>query len=200
MSIVFDARKHADQSKRGRETTAQTRQSPDFEKDSSDPQGTSASNKVPRVQSSQGQELRSTARIARPTGSWTAQEGVKTSDAQPEPIVRSLLRTPRPASLPAGPQASNRAHRSSIEPATLILRTDPVFPPTAKEGPISESVELQFRISPEGKVYDVRPVKGSPILAEAAIAAVQAWCYEPARLNGAPIDSQASTNFDFNLD
>ena len=59
---------------------------------------------------------------------------------------------------------------------------------------------MHFRISPEGKVYDVRPVKGSPVLAEAAVEAVQTWCYEPARLNGAAIDSQASTNFDFKLE
>ena len=49
---------------------------------------------------------------------------------------------------------------------------------------------MHFRISSEGNVYDVKSVKGSPILARAAIEAVEAWCYEPARLNGTPIDSQ----------
>ena len=29
--------------------------------------------------------------------------------------------------------------------------------------------------------------------------AMEAWRYEPARLNGMPIDSQSSTNFDFRL-
>ncbi len=114
--------------------------------------------------------------------------------------MRSLLRTPRFVPFSAAQHASNRSNGVRIEPATLILRTDPVFPPAAKEGPISESVELQFRISPEGRVYDLKPVKGSPILAQAAIEAVKGWRYEPARLNGAPIDSQWSTKFDFNVD
>lgn len=65
---------------------------------------------------------------------------------------------------------------------------------------ISGRVEVHFRISPEGKVYDVKSVKGSPILARAAVEAVATWHYEPARLNGAPIDSLGSTNFDFKLD
>ena len=47
-------------------------------------------------------------------------------------------------------------------------------------------------------MYDVRSVKGSPILARAAIEAVIAWRYEPARLHGAPIDSQASTVLESN--
>jgi TonB family protein len=201
LSIVFDARKHAEQSKRGREITAEAPRSPELGKDSSDLQSASPNDKESRFQSKQMQQLRSTARVARSTASWAPQEdAAKGTDAQPDPIVRSLLRTPRSGPFSAAPHASHRAHRSNIEPATLILRTEPVFPPVAKKGPISESVELQFRISPEGKVYDVKPVKGSPILAQAAIEAVQAWCYEPARLNGAPIDSQATTNFDFNLD
>ena len=201
LSIVFDARKHAEQSKRGREATADAPQSPDLRKGSSDSHGASPGHKESYFQSKQEQQLRNTARVARSTASWASQEdAAKGTDAQPDPIVRSLLRTPRSGPFSAAPHASNRGHGVRIVPATLILRTDPVFPPSATEGPISESVELQFRISPEGKVYDVKPVKGSPILAQAAIEAVKAWCYEPARLNGAPIDSQASTNFNFNLD
>jgi outer membrane biosynthesis protein TonB len=42
-------------------------------------------------------------------------------------------------------------------------------------------------------------VNGSPILAHAATEAVESWRYEPARLNGAPIDSQGSATFDFKL-
>jgi protein TonB len=111
-----------------------------------------------------------------------------------------LLRVPRLRPPSAGPSASNLAQQGgSVDPPTLILRENPAYPAIAKERLISGSVEVHFRISPEGKVYDVKPVKGSPILAQAAVEAVEAWCYEPARRNGTPIDSQASTNFDFKL-
>jgi TonB family protein len=114
--------------------------------------------------------------------------------------VRSLLRVPRaePRSAALG-SASLTLEGGNIEPATLILPKDPLYPAIAKQSLISGSVEVQFRISPEGKVYDVRSVKGLPVLARAAIEAVEARSYEPARLDGTPIDSQATTNFDFRL-
>lgn len=141
------------------------------------------------------------ARIARSDAVWAGgaamTEGTLGKQA---PLVRSLLRKPRSEQVvdePETPSAIERGGR--IEPATLVLRVDPAYPVGAKQSLISGSVELRFRISPEGRVYDVRTVRGSPILARAAREAVEGWCYEPARLNGAPIDSQASTNFDFEL-
>ena len=143
------------------------------------------------------------ARIARSDAAWAGGAGAaKTEGAaeKPAPLVRSLLRTPRSEPIQEEPQAANPVERGGkIEPATLVLRVDPAYPDRAKESFISGTVELRFRISPEGKVYDIRSVRGAPILARAAIQAVEGWCYEPARLNGAPIDSQASTNFDFEL-
>jgi TonB family protein len=88
---------------------------------------------------------------------------------------------------------------NEIEPATLIARTDPVYPAIARQSHISGSVEVQFRISPEGRVYDVKSLKGWPILAKAAIDAVATWRYKPARRDGRPVESQVRTNFDFQM-
>ncbi len=136
-------------------------------------------------------------RSARANGLWAAPAG---GGAQSSPVVRSLLRLPRanlnrgiPAALPFSPAAGN------VEPATAISRSEPIYPASAKERLISGTVELHYRISPEGKVYDVTTLKGSPILAQAAMDAVQSWRYNPARLNGVPVESEASTNFDFRL-
>jgi TonB family protein len=114
-------------------------------------------------------------------------------------IVRSLLRvasSPRPAVASSAPAQGRRAR---IEPATLTFRKEPVYPVSAKQSQISGNVEVQFRISPQGRVYGAKSMKGSEVLAQAAIEAVTEWCYEPARLNGIPIDSQASTDFTFEL-
>ena len=148
-------------------------------------------------------------RIARSNAAWAKHlESAKDASAQRAPVVRSLLRIPRsePASTaPAVPNLSDefapaRAREpGNLEPATLISRRNPVYPAIAKQSLISGSVEVHFRISPRGNVYDVKSVHGSPILAQAAIEAVEEWRYEPARLNGAPIDSRGSTNFDFKL-
>jgi TonB family protein len=141
------------------------------------------------------------ARIARSDGAWATR--VETSeDAVPRkaPIVRSLLRVPRSTRFSAAlPVSDAEPKNGRIEPATLISRTEPVYPADATPGPVSETVEVHFRISPEGRTYDVRSANGSPVLAQAAVEAVEAWCYEPARLNGAPVDSEATTNFNFEM-
>ena len=133
-------------------------------------------------------------------------------------VPGSSVRGPSaPAPSPRGAVANSPAKRSSIrdssvtggadfaeenngiEPATLIARTDPVYPAIARQSHISGSVEVQFRISPEGRVYDVKSLKGWPILAKAAIDAVATWRYKPARRNGRPVESQVRTNFDFQM-
>lgn len=175
--MVFDARKHAEHSKRAREAIACPPHLTELGLHSSDPQDTVPTNAgEPDIVITKG------------------------AVAKQAPIVRSLLRVPHSEPLSPAPCASNLVQPGGkVDPATLILRENPVYPAIAKQRLISGSVEVHFRISPEGKVYDVKSVKGSPILARAAIEAVEAWSYEPARLNGAPIDSQASTNFDFKL-
>jgi protein TonB len=116
-------------------------------------------------------------------------------------IVRSLLRNPSSGRIPAAADAAphGQRQRTRIEPARLTFRKEPVYPPGAKQSLVSGNVEVQFRISPQGKVYGARSVKGSQILAQAAIEALAEWRYEPASLNGIPIDSQASTDFNFEL-
>lgn len=175
MSRVFDARKHAEKSKSVREAAPGTAQSPKSGSHLADSLGTTLSPE-------------------------RSQDADNTRPPQQGPIVRSLLRMPRgvlrslPPSEPGPCQATG-----SVEPATLILPKDPMYPAVARECSVSGRVEVQFRISPEGKVYDVKSVTGAPILARAAMEAVAARRYEPARLDGAPIDSQATTNFDFRL-
>jgi TonB family protein len=152
-------------------------------------------------------------RIARSNAAWAkSSESSKRGGAQGAPVVRSLLRVPRSEPASTAPEvaklsrelAQELAHErarehGNLEPAILISRRNPVYPAIAKQSLISGSVEVHFRISPQGNVYDVKSVQGSPILAQAAIEAVEEWRYEPARLNGAPIDSRGSTNFDFKL-
>jgi protein TonB len=141
------------------------------------------------------QRHRKTARVARPRPA-KAHEVSQDIVAQDFASVRSLLRKPRSEPVTAihesGPQQG-----STFEPAKLIAGSSPIYPATAQHSFASESVEVSFRISPEGKVYNTKWVKGSPILAQAATEAVESWLYEPARLNGAPIDSQGTATIDF---
>jgi TonB family protein len=178
LSRVFDARKQAEHSKRTREAVTETTQLTKFRPHESDSRG------------------------AATTNASASDLGTTVAVAQQGPIVRSLLRVSRSEPHFVESYASKPVRRQSnkVEPVTLILLKDPLYPAAAKQNLVSGIVEVHFRISPEGKVYDVKSVKGSPILAQAAIQAVEGWHYEPARLNGAPIDSHSSTHFDFKLD
>lgn len=210
LSIVFNARKNAEQSKRGRDAKPEVLPTePSATPDAVRPSVTAA--EQPAENQKPGSAARAkrpsregeAERIARSDGSWTLERNMaKAVKVERAPVVRSLLRTPHSGPISMATQATNpvRSGGALIEPATLLVRKSPVYPAAAKERAISGTVEVRFRINPEGKVYDVRPVNGSPILAEAAMEAVRGWCYAPARLNGAAIDSQASTNIDFNLE
>jgi TonB family protein len=83
--------------------------------------------------------------------------------------------------------------------ATVVLPKDPIYPAIAKERFISGLVEVCFRIGLDGRVYDVSAARGPSILVQAAMQAVAARRYEPARVNGVAIDSQATAQFDFRL-
>jgi protein TonB len=42
-------------------------------------------------------------------------------------------------------------------------------------------------VNKNGRVEDVRVLKGHPMLQTAAVSAVKQWTYEPLRLNGDPV-------------
>jgi TonB family protein len=224
VSLVFDARKHAERSKRAREVS-DVQQSADLGMPASESRGNPPRTEVSPAQSKNREQLApqfgvdirqepaNSPRVARADAAWaTTTAANKDANAEHRPLVRSLLGTAQPELRLGAPSALNAELGSTaspgrpvrdagkIEPPALISRTDPIYPPVAKGSLTSGKVEVQFRISPEGKPYNVKFVQGPLILARAAIEAVEKWCYQPARLYGAPVDSHASTNFDFSLD
>ena len=116
------------------------------------------------------------------------------------PLVRSLLRMPRvePGSIARYPPIPVRPGEAA-KTATVVLPKDTIYPAIAKERCISGLVEVCFRIGLDGRVYDVSAARGPSILVQAAMQAVAARRYEPARVNGVAIDSQATAQFNFRL-
>ncbi len=86
------------------------------------------------------------------------------------------------------------------EPARLIRKVTPAFPPSAKAQGIEGSVTIEAIIDKAGFVASARAVGGSrPELAQAALDAVQQWQYTPARLNGEPVDVMTEITMSFTL-
>ncbi|HUJ31336.1 MAG TPA: energy transducer TonB [Candidatus Acidoferrum sp.] len=85
-----------------------------------------------------------------------------------------------------------------IVPAQLIHRVDPVYPPEAKAQHITGTVRVYYVIGGDGKVYNAHALSHpglseDPSLRKAAEDAVLQWRYEPATMDGKPIETNAVT-------
>jgi TonB family protein len=101
--------------------------------------------------------------------------------------------TPQRIKVPAAEQA-----------AKLITRTDPVYPPMAKAAHIQGVVHLSVILGRDGRVIISRDghamvmvLKGPPLLAPAAMEAVQQWQYSPTLVNGTAVEVATEVDVEF---
>lgn len=83
--------------------------------------------------------------------------------------------------------------------AKLINRVPPVYPETARHLRIQGLVSVNVVIRKDGTVVVQNVGAGHPLLAPAAVAAVQQWKYEPTTISGEPVDVQAKIYVTFAL-
>jgi len=127
------------------------------------------------------------------------------AEAAPKPPASAP--TPAPAAAPvaaiaptapAGSTSPGAAAPGAVlDPAKLLRGGSPVYPAIARQTNIRGSVEVRFRIAATGEVTNAVAVSGSPVLARAAADAVKSWRYSPARMNGAPVESESRVTFQF---
>jgi periplasmic protein TonB len=86
------------------------------------------------------------------------------------------------------PKQTTRLHRSSVDPAMLVRRVEPVFPPLARQIRRSGKVELHAIIATEGSIQSLEVVSGDPMFIQSALDAVRQWRYRPTMLNGQPVE------------
>ncbi len=76
----------------------------------------------------------------------------------------------------------------------------PVYPEIARKARIEGMVILEITVSKQGKVRDVKVLRGLAMgLTEAAVEAVKQWEYEPSTLNGRPVEVLVTVTVRFNL-
>ena len=154
---------------------------------------------------------------------------VATPEAQAEaPVVQeappeAAAPTPRPATRPATRATPRPAPRVTQAPPTTeapapvptprgpvrvggeiqepkkVKSVNPVYPEAAKRARAQGIVILECNISPEGRVTDVKVLRGVPLLDQAAIDAVRQWVYTPTLLNGTPVAVVMTVTVNFKL-
>lgn len=86
-----------------------------------------------------------------------------------------------------------------IKEPKKLKNVAPAYPDIAKQARVQGVVILECTISPQGKVTDVKVLRGIPLLDAAAIEAVKQWVYTPTLLNGVPVPVIMTVTVNFRL-
>jgi len=69
----------------------------------------------------------------------------------------------------------------------LAYSVSPVYPEVARQAGMEGDVVLRAYVSSDGRVASLKVLSGSPVLARAAIEAVEKWRYQPVLIHGQPV-------------
>jgi protein TonB len=81
----------------------------------------------------------------------------------------------------------------------LVTVVKPEYPPLATQARLQGIVILEAFVGVDGKVKEVKPLRGPVILVDAALEAVKQWRYRPLLLNGAPTQFILTVTVAFDL-
>jgi len=103
--------------------------------------------------------------------------------------------------LPDAPPPPVQAVRvgGQIKEPKKLKNVNPVYPDIARQARVQGVVILECTISPQGKVTDVKVLRGIPLLDQAATDAVRQWVYTPTLLNGVPVPVIMTVTVNFKL-
>jgi periplasmic protein TonB len=86
-----------------------------------------------------------------------------------------------------------------VKPAKLIASVPPIYPSLAKGQHISGDVRVDALIDPNGHVTTMKVVSGPTLLQQAAMDALHQWKYQPATLDGKPVQMHLTVTIQFRL-
>lgn len=100
----------------------------------------------------------------------------------------------------ASPSRPCVAGKPCVVPPRKIVDRSPSYPAAASAAGAEGFVSLEARITRDGMVEDIHPlVVDDNELGAAAIDAVRAWQFEPARLDGVALDTSMTITVEFSL-
>ena len=81
----------------------------------------------------------------------------------------------------------------------LVNSLAPEYPDVARLAGIDGDVTLRIFVGRDGTIRGIAPVSGPPVLARAAMRAVEQWRYAPALIDGHPVDIVTTVTLAFRL-
>lgn len=110
----------------------------------------------------------------------------------PKPVVTA------PPAPPAPPPPPMQIAEVSTPPVTLS-KTLPAYPEDARKQGIEAVVVVKFVVTEDGRVEDLKLVKGHPLFDDLVLAAVRTWTFSPATLEGRPVRVSRMVKIPFRL-
>jgi len=105
---------------------------------------------------------------------------------------------PHPPKIPEeAPQ--KRLQVTHLDPAMLIHRVEPIYPPLAKQTGRGGRVELRAIIATDGTIQSLQVISGDPLFIQSALQAVQQWRYKPTILNGQRVEIDTFITVVYNI-
>jgi periplasmic protein TonB len=121
-----------------------------------------------------------------------------TSDGIPISIL-GVGHTPSGDNNAVPPAQPRRIHVGTIEPAMLIHRIEPVYPPLGRQLHREGRVELRAVISTDGSIQSLEVLSGDPLFIQSATTAVREWRYRATILNGQPVEVETHISVVYTL-
>ena len=109
----------------------------------------------------------------------------------PEVINREPVKPPPPPVKPP--------RITVLRMATPLHKVEPVYPALAKQARVSGTVELLGVLGTDGRIHELKVLRGHPLLINAALDAVRQWIFEPTMLNGQAVEVSAPITVNFIL-
>lgn len=124
------------------------------------------------------------------------------------PITPPVVVTANPAqmmpvSAPMTPPVSTQSFSEPVpvseetERALLLQSVKPDYPPEALAQKLHGTVVLQAIIGRDGRIEDLKIIRGYFVLGKAAIEAVKQWRFQPYSVNGRPAQTQTNITINF---
>jgi periplasmic protein TonB len=105
---------------------------------------------------------------------------------------------PAPEPSPEPPSGPVRVG-GQIKAPSKLKDVAPKYSDMARQARVQGVVVLECVISPDGRVTNVKVLRGSPLLDASAVEAVKQWVYSPTLLNGQPVAVIMTVTVNFKL-
>jgi TonB family protein len=122
-----------------------------------------------------------------PTSLQTPIQGATLRDVSAR-VTSSLLASLEPVTLP-----------EDLAQKLLLQKVPPNYPEQALKAGLQGPVVLQAWIARDGTIRELKLIRGSFLLGQAAYKAVRQWRYQPYLLNGRAVEAQTYVTVDFRL-